>query len=56
MLRALKRLHNPMLLYCCAAVADFKPSDVVAQKIKREGNKLTLELTSTPDIAAALGA
>ena len=39
----------------CAAVADFKPSDVVAQKIKREGNKLTLELTSTPDIAAALG-
>lgn len=39
----------------CAAVADFKPSAVVAQKIKREGNKLTLELTSTPDIAAALG-
>ena len=39
----------------CAAVADFKSSDVVAQKIKREGNKLTLELTSTPDIAAALG-
>ena len=39
----------------CAAVADFKPSDVVAQKIKRKGNKLTLELTSTPDIAAALG-
>lgn len=39
----------------CAAVADFKPADVVAQKIKREGNKLTLELTSTPDIAAALG-
>ena len=39
----------------CAAVADFKPATIAAQKIKREGNKLTLELTSTHDIAAALG-
>ena len=40
----------------CAAVADFKPLiGCSGRKIKREGNKLTLELTSTPDIAAALG-
>lgn len=39
----------------CAAVADFKPDNVASEKIKREGNELTLHLTSTHDIAAALG-
>ena len=39
----------------CAAVADFKPEDVADEKIKREGNKLTLHLTPTHDIAAYLG-
>lgn len=39
----------------CAAVADFKPAAVAAQKIKREGDGLTLELAATHDIAAALG-
>lgn len=39
----------------CAAVADFKPVAVAAQKIKREGDGLTLELAPTHDIAAALG-
>ena len=39
----------------CAAVADFKPATIAPQKIKREGEKLTLELTATHDIAAALG-
>ncbi len=39
----------------CAAVADFKPEDVADEKIKREGNKLTLHLTPTHDIAANLG-
>lgn len=39
----------------CAAVADFKPDNVAPEKIKREGNELTLHLTSTHDIAAALG-
>ena len=39
----------------CAAVADFKPADVAAQKIKREGDGLTLKLAATHDIAAALG-
>ena len=39
----------------CAAVADFKPAAVAAQKIKREGDGLTLKLAATHDIAAALG-
>jgi phosphopantothenoylcysteine decarboxylase/phosphopantothenate--cysteine ligase len=39
----------------CAAVADFTPSSVADNKIKREGNKLMLELTPTKDIAKALG-
>ena len=39
----------------CAAVADFTPASVADNKIKREGNKLILELTSTKDIAKALG-
>ncbi len=41
-----------------AAVADFRPVSAASKKIKKQaGNKgLTLELTETPDIAAALGA
>ena len=39
----------------CAAVADFKPSNVADRKIKREKNDLELRLVPTHDIAAALG-
>lgn len=41
-----------------AAVADFRPVSTASKKIKKQaGNQgLTLELTETPDIAAALGA
>ena len=39
----------------CAAVADFAPATVAENKIKREGNRLTLELAPTQDIAKALG-
>ena len=39
----------------CAAVADFTPQHKADQKIKREGNELTLLLCPTQDIAAALG-
>lgn len=40
----------------CAAVADFTPKTTAAQKIKRKGDNLKLELQPTQDIAAALGA
>ena len=39
----------------CAAVADFKPSEIADRKIKREKDDLKLRLVPTHDIAAALG-
>lgn len=39
----------------CAAVADFTPENVAGEKIKREGDDLTLRLKPTRDIAACLG-
>ena len=39
----------------CAAVADFKPSNVADRKIKREKDDLELRLVPTHDIADALG-
>jgi phosphopantothenoylcysteine decarboxylase/phosphopantothenate--cysteine ligase len=39
-----------------AAVADFKPVETAAEKIKKsDGEKLKLELATTPDILAGLG-
>lgn len=42
----------------CAAVADFTPTQVADQKIKKQAGQteLTLSLTTTEDIAATLGA
>ena len=41
----------------CAAVADYRPSTVAGEKIKREDrSEMTLSLTANPDIAASLGA
>ncbi len=39
----------------CAAVADFRPSNIAAQKIKHVGQTLDLHLVPNPDIAAQLG-
>lgn len=38
-----------------AAVADYKPAVRASQKIKKNGESMTIELTKTPDIAASLG-
>jgi phosphopantothenoylcysteine decarboxylase / phosphopantothenate---cysteine ligase len=38
-----------------AAVADYKPEKVAEQKIKKNGETMTIALTKTPDIAASLG-
>jgi phosphopantothenoylcysteine decarboxylase / phosphopantothenate---cysteine ligase len=38
-----------------AAVADYKPEKVAEQKIKKNGETMTIALTRTPDIAASLG-
>ncbi|WP_296637907.1 bifunctional phosphopantothenoylcysteine decarboxylase/phosphopantothenate--cysteine ligase CoaBC [Polaribacter sp.] len=39
-----------------AAVADYKPKNVIAQKIKKKDTSLTIELAPTKDILASLGA
>ena len=39
----------------CAAVADFRPAEVAAQKMKRVGESLDIHLVPNPDIAAELG-
>ncbi len=38
-----------------AAVADYRPKFVAAQKMKKTKDDMTIELERTPDIAAALG-
>ena len=45
------------LIILCAAVADFTPSQVATEKIKKQAGKkeMTLDLVETTDIAAALG-
>lgn len=39
----------------CAAVADFAPEAVAAEKVKRTGEDFVIRLKPNPDIAAALG-
>lgn len=52
---AVKAFDHSDAAILCAAVADFKPASVAAQKIKREGDELVLRLQPTHDIAAELG-
>jgi phosphopantothenoylcysteine decarboxylase/phosphopantothenate--cysteine ligase len=50
-------LHSQMNIeIMSAAVADYKPADVAAGKIKKETGGLTIILDKTKDILAALGA
>jgi|CZKC01.1.fsa_nt_gi phosphopantothenoylcysteine decarboxylase/phosphopantothenate--cysteine ligase len=46
------RLAETTAVIMAAAVADFRPANPQAAKIKRGSGKLTLELESTPDILA----
>lgn len=41
-------------LIMAAAVADYRPLSVARDKIKKEGNRLTLELERTPDILGSI--
>lgn len=40
----------------CAAVADYRPVQVAGQKIKKTGERVTLELQRNPDIIASVAA
>jgi len=43
------------VVIAAAAVSDYKPKEVVSQKIKKEDAKLSIELIPTQDILASLG-
>ncbi|MFL6514906.1 MAG: bifunctional phosphopantothenoylcysteine decarboxylase/phosphopantothenate--cysteine ligase CoaBC [Chthoniobacterales bacterium] len=49
-------LADADVLVMCAAVADYRPAQFSAQKIKKSGASLSLELTPTPDILKSLPA
>ena len=56
MFEACKRLYPSMKsAILCAAVADYAPETVAAEKMKRTGDDLVIRLKPNPDIAAALG-
>ena len=42
------------IFIACAAVADYRPAQQQAQKIKKQGESMTLELVRNPDIVAAV--
>lgn len=52
---ATKAFASTDVAILCAAVADFKPSEIADRKIKREKDDQELRLVPTHDIAAALG-
>lgn len=39
---------------CCAAVADYRPVSYSDQKIKKDGERISIEFERTPDILASL--
>jgi len=56
MYREASKIH-PIMDICvfAAAVADYAPKDVAAEKIKKEGEGMTIELVKNIDIAYTLG-
>ena len=54
---ALKSFETADISILCAAVADFTPTNKVHQKIKKKPGQtsMTIDMTTTTDIAAALG-
>ena len=51
-----KEYEDARVVIAAAAVADYRPKIVAAQKIKKQENSLNIELEPTQDILASLGA
>jgi phosphopantothenoylcysteine decarboxylase/phosphopantothenate--cysteine ligase len=49
-----ERMNENDVLVMCAAVADYRPAHYSQHKIKKHGDRLTLELVATPDILRSL--
>ncbi|CAA0117754.1 bifunctional phosphopantothenoylcysteine decarboxylase/phosphopantothenate--cysteine ligase CoaBC [Zhongshania aliphaticivorans] len=47
-------LDNCQLFIGCAAVADYRPSDVASQKIKKDNDSMHIELVRNPDIVSTV--
>ena len=54
-LESKKHFKHADISVLAAAVADYKPEKKASQKIKKTSDRLSIELTKTQDIAAALG-
>ncbi len=52
---AVQHFEQADIAVLSAAVADYRPAQVAEQKIKKSGERMTIELEKTPDIAASLG-
>lgn len=48
--------NNSDIFIACAAVADYRAATVSAEKIKKQGDEITLTLVKNPDIVAAVAA
>lgn len=56
MYQSASNLHTQMdICVFAAAVADYSPKDIASEKIKKEGDGMTLELVKNVDIAFSLG-
>jgi len=52
----LRQIPQCDIFISAAAVGDYRPADVAAHKIKKQGRALQLELAENPDILAEIGA
>jgi phosphopantothenoylcysteine decarboxylase/phosphopantothenate--cysteine ligase len=52
----MKEIRHTTLFIAAAAVADYRPAEPAAEKIKKSNAELTLKLEPTPDILAEVGA
>ncbi len=55
-LAAQAQYNSVDIAICAAAVADYRPTTVASQKIKKNSGGMTIELVKTKDILSALGA
>jgi phosphopantothenoylcysteine decarboxylase/phosphopantothenate--cysteine ligase len=50
-----RHFNQAKITVLAAAIADYKPSQISAEKIKKDSDTFSLSLIKTPDIAASLG-
>ncbi|MFY8300484.1 bifunctional phosphopantothenoylcysteine decarboxylase/phosphopantothenate--cysteine ligase CoaBC [Pseudoalteromonas sp. SS15] len=53
---ALEHAQNSDIFIGCAAVADYRAANVAEQKIKKQGDEITLTMVKNPDIIAEVAA